>query len=44
LNGPKSREETPKEGSDTRKERIPHSMNIALHCTNGKSDIRSIYD
>jgi hypothetical protein len=36
LNGPKSREETPKEGSDTRKARIPHRTNIAPQRTKFK--------
>jgi hypothetical protein len=36
LNGPKSREETPKEGSDTRQGRIPHRINIAPQRTKFK--------
>jgi hypothetical protein len=37
LNGPKSREETPKEGSDTHQKCISHRSNIAPHRTNDKA-------
>ncbi len=36
MNGPKSREETPKEGSDTRRRRISHRSNIASQRTKYK--------
>ncbi len=36
MNGPKSREETPKEGSDTHQRCIPHCTNIAPHRTKYK--------
>ncbi len=36
MNGPKSREETPKEGSDTRQRHIPHRSNIAPQRTKYK--------
>ncbi len=39
MNGPKSREETPKEGSDTRQRRISHRSNIAPQRTKFKSSL-----
>ena len=36
MNGPKSREETPKEGSDTHQRRISHRSNIAPQRTKFK--------
>ena len=42
IERPKSREETPKEGSDTHHKCISHRSNIAPHRTNDKPLVREL--